>query len=276
MSRPKIGSVTEAVSENGTRFCQSSTVSQAVASEPATPRAKRTTSPASTHVAIGLRSGMSSAFQATRVERRSSGGLQRRAPPGAPDLRGLGRLVEPLEQVAHRPAPGDRRRRQAAGEPQVAEQHDQRQHEPEREQPDLRGDPRPVHVRVPDALEPQRVGPDLDAEREERDQRQDDERRQPDPERRDRRGGGGSRSHRRRSDRRAFRRGSAAAADRPNPRHPPRRRRRPRGRDRPSRHRRRLRHHRAREPARSSVAVGERRRRDLPLALRPRDDAARP
>ena len=81
MSRPKIGSVTEAVVENGSRFCQSSTVSQAVASEPATPSAKRTTSPASTHVAIGLRSGMSSAVQAVRVERRSSGGLQRRAPP---------------------------------------------------------------------------------------------------------------------------------------------------------------------------------------------------
>ena len=81
MSRPKIGSVTEAVSENGTRFCQSSTVSHAVANEPATPRAKRTTRAASTHVAIGLRSGMSSAFQATRAERRSSGGLQRRAPP---------------------------------------------------------------------------------------------------------------------------------------------------------------------------------------------------
>ena len=55
-----------------------------------------------------------------------------------------------------------------------------RQHEPEHEQPDLRGEPRPVHVRVADALEPQRIGPDLDAERE-RDQRQDDERREPIP-----------------------------------------------------------------------------------------------
>src|SRR6185436_2726268 len=84
---------------------------------------------------------------------------------------------------AHRPAPGAWRRCQAAHKPQVAEQDDERQHEPEHEQPDLSGDSRPVHVRVPDALEPQRVGPDLDAEREERNQRQEDERRQPDPER---------------------------------------------------------------------------------------------
>ena len=102
---------------------------------------------------------------------------------GAPDLRGLGRLVEPIEQVAHGPAAGDWRRRQAAGKPQVAEQDDERQHEPEHEQPNLGGDSRPVHVRVPDALEPQRVGPDLDAECEERNQRQEDERRQADPKR---------------------------------------------------------------------------------------------
>jgi hypothetical protein len=76
MSRLKIGSVMDAVSENGTRFCHSSTVSHAVASEPATPSANSTVSPASTHVASGPRFGRSSVDQVTLS-------LGRRSRPGS-------------------------------------------------------------------------------------------------------------------------------------------------------------------------------------------------
>ena len=58
MSRPKTGSVTAAVAEYGTRFCQSRTVSQAEASEPATPRATKTASPPSTQPTIGVKTGI--------------------------------------------------------------------------------------------------------------------------------------------------------------------------------------------------------------------------
>ena len=61
MSRPKIGSTTVCVGENGTRWIHSSSVSHAPVTAPATPSASSTATPAMAHVPSGTTSGMSSA-----------------------------------------------------------------------------------------------------------------------------------------------------------------------------------------------------------------------
>ena len=66
MSRPKIGSATVWVGENGTRWIHSSSVSQTPVTAPAMPSASRTATPARTQVPIGTRSGMSSASNVKR------------------------------------------------------------------------------------------------------------------------------------------------------------------------------------------------------------------
>ena len=118
MSRPKTGSVTDAVGENGTPFTYSRIVSQEPATAPAMPSATRTENSATTQVPIGTMSGMSSDSN-TNVGPDAVRGPVR---PGAAQARvvlgaalGIGEPVRPrLEQ------PGPRRvrgRHEAAGEP---------------------------------------------------------------------------------------------------------------------------------------------------------------
>ena len=92
---------------------------------------------------------------------------------------GLGRVVQPADEAPQARAALGRRRAQPSGEPEVAEEDDQRDAESGDEQPDLGGDPRPEDAIEPDALEPDRVGPQVDAEGEQEEQPDDDADRDP-------------------------------------------------------------------------------------------------
>ena len=109
------------------------------------------------------------------VAERVTAPTERRAGAVATGIGRLGRLVEPVEQGAERATPGRRRRRQAAGQPEVAEQHDERDEEGADAQPDRRGQPRPEDRVEADARVPQDVGPQVDPDAEQQEDAQQGE-----------------------------------------------------------------------------------------------------
>ena len=152
MSRPKTGSVTDAVGENGTPFMYSRMrVPRARDTLPAMPSAMRTENSADDP---GARSGRCRACR--RLEQRSR---RRRTPfaplvrPGAAQpgvvLRLALRLGEPVRPRLSSPGrSGSGGRHEAAGEPEVPEQHDERDREAREEQPELRPEARRQNARA--------------------------------------------------------------------------------------------------------------------------------
>ena len=120
--------------------------------------------------------GMSSASKvdpARLVLARPRGHGSGRRPAGL-----LGRLVQPVEQVAERPAAhASGSRQQPAGQPQVAEEDDQGDDGRAEEQAELGAEPGPEHAVEADALVPQRVGPQVEADAEQQEHGQDERRR---------------------------------------------------------------------------------------------------
>ena len=113
---------------------------------------------------IGTGSGSS-----TGADGRAARAPGRGAPPHGshgprwPALIGVrGGLVEPVDPAAERAALAGRRRGEPAGQPEVAEEDREGEDEPGDEQPDLDADAGPEDLVVADALEPDRVGPELD------------------------------------------------------------------------------------------------------------------
>ena len=133
--------------------------------------ASTTATPAMTHFAIGTRSGMSSRSKepASSSARARPGNGPPTEPAGAATharraLRlalGLGQAVRHLAEPARLLGIG--RGRQAPGEPQVEQQHDQRDDQGAEEQADLDADAGPEDAVEADALVPDRVGPEVDA-----------------------------------------------------------------------------------------------------------------
>src|SRR6478735_2576928 len=151
MSLLKIGSVTEAVGENGTRWIHSRTVSQAPDIEPPMRIARnRATARVIARPAEGV---------ATAIRR----------PRSAPLVGCLCGRVDPVDErldaAATRAVFGIRGK--PPGHPQVAEQDDEREHERPDSEADRRRDTGDEDRVEPDALVPQPVGPQVETEAEE-------------------------------------------------------------------------------------------------------------
>ena len=167
MSLPKTGSTTgfAPVGAYGTRFSQSRIVCQSPAIEPAIVSAMRTATTAMIPRPSEVGSGMSPGVTSMAAPRRRVGfsqGAPARTPRVLGPLRGL---VEAVDQRPERAAVAARGRQEPAGEPEVAEQHEQDEDAAEHEQPDLHPEPPPEDGVVADARVPDRVGPELDADR---------------------------------------------------------------------------------------------------------------
>ena len=165
MSRPKTGSVTAlAVSgQNGTRLLPQQD------RLPGRPRRTRRWSArrgrattTRTIRAIGVRSGMSSASNVTRARlvrglpaTAAAAACRPAGPPRSADRTGRGTTRRSRRRRRHEPT----------GQPQVAEEDDQGDDGRAEEQAELGAEPGPEHRVEADALVPQRVGPQVEAER---------------------------------------------------------------------------------------------------------------
>src|SRR6185436_18942065 len=85
-----------------------------------------------------------------------------------------GRFVEPVDPRPERTGLAALRRREPAGEPQVAEQDDQRDDECRDTEPDGREHPRPEDAVEADAGVPEGVGPQVETDTEQEDHPEDD------------------------------------------------------------------------------------------------------
>ena len=179
MSLPNTGSTTGLAPAGayGTRFSQRRIVCQSPAIEPAIVSATRT---ATTAMIPPAQRGRIRNVAGGDVDSRAAAAcrvLPRRTPRAPRVLGSLRGLVEAVDQRPERAAVAARGRQEPAGEPEVSEQHEQDEDAAEHEQPNLHPEPPPEDGVVADARVPDRVGPELDADRE----HENDEDRDEDP-----------------------------------------------------------------------------------------------
>ena len=137
MSRPKIGSVT-AVRRPARTAPGCSRAGPSPRPRPASRRRRgrsAPTRPTRTHAGDRRQVRQVVGVEGDRrADRRSPGGAPAARSAGAPASAASAASLSRSTSVADRPPAVGRRRRQAAGEPQVAEQHDEGEHEPDDEQ----------------------------------------------------------------------------------------------------------------------------------------------
>ena len=165
MSRPNTGSTTGVAGsgENGTRLAHSRIVDHDAATDAPMIRATRTARTARTTPAMGVRSGMSSGPNVT--VRRTAVVPAAAAPPR------VGGVVQAFEQVPERAAAVAGALREPGRDREVDEDDRERADRGDEEQRQLGREPRPEDRVEPDALEPQRVRPQVEPEAEGEDQR---------------------------------------------------------------------------------------------------------